>query len=100
MEDSEQPPEYGLVMPFVNVTSQGGRYDDDAYCAGWEMGHLDAQLGYQQPPTLERTIRDGNTEQADLIAMQYGYRADIEPCGVDGWLHLRLTLAPATLSNP
>lgn len=97
--ESEEP-EYGLVMTFVNVTSQGGRYDDDAYCAGWEMGHLDAVLAglaeryrYDGPPDVEVTIRTDNAEQADLVAMQYGYRAEVTNSGVDGWSHLTVTKA-------
>lgn len=67
--------EYGLVMPFVVVTSKDGPYDDEAYCAGWEMGALAARLALCEihglgPP--EVVIHRGNVPQADLIAMQHG----------------------------
>lgn len=84
-------PEYGLVMPFVAVRSKGGPWDDEAYCAGYEMGRLDA--------TLERdlhvepmTILADNREQADLIAMRHGYVAEVSLSDVEGWAHLRVYL--------
>ncbi len=82
--NDDEPTEYGLVMPFINVTSKGGQYDDVAFCAGYEMGLLDAKLEHEQPPVLEQTIHDGNTEQADLIAMHRGYRAELTTSEVDG----------------
>jgi hypothetical protein len=68
---------YGLVMPFVTVTSKGGPHDDAAYVAGWEMGALDARLQYERPALLEQTIQSVNTEQADLVAMKHGYEVTI-----------------------
>lgn len=72
-----EEPGYGLVMPFVVVTSKGGPWDDQAYVAGYEMGLLDARLqlgivgdGYQ--------IHTWNIPQADLIAMRHGYTANGE----------------------
>lgn len=37
-------PDAELIMPFLPVKSKGGRFDDDAYTAGYEMGVLDARL--------------------------------------------------------
>lgn len=67
--------EYELLMPFLPVESKGGPYDDDAYCAGWEMAQLHARLKAArhhglQPPAV--TIRRANLDQADLIAMHVG----------------------------
>jgi hypothetical protein len=74
----EQPePGHELVMPFVTVTSQGGPHDDDAYSAGWEMGHLDAFLAHTQPTFHGQHILAENAGQADLIAMKHGYQAHI-----------------------
>jgi hypothetical protein len=84
-------PRYGLVMPFVSVTSHGGPHDDASYSAGWEMGALDALLEHQKPGIHALTIRDTNIEQADLIAMQHGYQATVETTGVEGWLRFKLT---------
>jgi hypothetical protein len=92
-EPEDQPTEYGLVMPFVNVTSRGGSYDDDAYCAGWEMGRLEADLERTRSHGLHLTIHTGNVAQADLLAMKHGYRAEITETDVVGWSYLRLTRA-------
>lgn len=78
-------------MPFVNVTSIGGAYDDVAYTAGWEMGELYFNLVYNRPAVLEKTIRKGNVEQADLIAMGAGYETIASEAEVDGWYHLLFT---------
>ena len=89
--DPDGAAELALVMPFVNVRSVGGCYDDRAYAAGWELGDLDAQLRYEQPPVHERMIRVDNVEQADLVAMNHGYQVRTEDSGVEGWSYLRLT---------
>lgn len=43
-EDQSAGTEYGLVMPFVTVSSVGGPHDDGAYVAGYEMGALAVRL--------------------------------------------------------
>lgn len=80
-----------LVMPFLPVKSKGGPYDDDAYCAGYEMGTLDAKLGRTTSDGWGNTlaIHAENQQQADLIAMRRGYVALFtEP--EDGWVRMRL----------
>lgn len=65
---------YDLVIPFVNVQSLGGKFDDESYSAGWEMGKLDAQVAAALPLGLlpvRSTIRRDNLHQADLIAMHH-----------------------------
>ncbi len=100
-EEQEQAPdvEYGLVMPFVAVHSKGGPYDDEAYCAGYEMGQLDellaaASLRQALGDVLlldePMTIRAANREQADLIAMRHGYVAETQLADVEGWAYLRV----------
>lgn len=89
----DDEPEYGLVMPFVAVASNGGPFDDQAYTAGYEMGQLDGQLAAAQLPgggwVLERTVRDENQGQADLVGMKHGFAATFEPSGVEGWTFAR-----------
>lgn len=87
----EQEPEYGLVMPFVNVASKGGPYDDLAYAAGWAMGALDTELGQWRPVTVSKTIRTDDVAQADLVAMKNGYKAKITESEVEGWSYVELT---------
>lgn len=74
-EEEHEFTDYGMVMPFVTVTSKGGPHDDDSYVAGWEMGALDAELKVSTWP-LTRTVRTENLPQVDLIAMRYGYTTD------------------------
>lgn len=86
--------EYELVMPFVVVASKGGPYDDDAYCAGYEMGRLDADLDVEMiglgTITETRTVRTANAAQADLVAMMHGWRTVKRTDHEDGeWTTLR-----------
>lgn len=82
----------GLVMPFVSVSSKGGPYDDVAYAAGWAMGVLDARL-CQRPLLHEETIRTADVQQADLVAMKYGYRMESTPSDYEEWTFTKFTLS-------
>ena len=84
---------YELIMPFLPVQSRGGPLDDNAYAAGFEMGALDAQLSLQHFPfpDVDITIHTVNIEQADLIAMRYGYAVELStPDPTNTWRHLKL----------
>lgn len=76
---------YDLVMPFVNVASKGGPYDDSAYCAGWAMGVLDTRLGELKPVSHTETVRTADREQVDLIAMKNGYAVQFGDSELDEW---------------
>lgn len=80
--------EYSMLMPFTVVASKGGPYDDASYCAGYEMGQLDAAL--QAGPRLHQvTIRTANVAQADLVAMRRGYTSQASApseCGQWTWV--------------
>ncbi|MGH3783165.1 MAG: hypothetical protein ACRDRO_21705 [Pseudonocardiaceae bacterium] len=89
--DDTEAAGFGLVMPFVSVVSKGGPHADDAYVAGYEMGQLAGRLEYGRPAEHEQRIRAENTEQADLIAMQHGYRAEIYGAQTFGWRVVALT---------
>lgn len=63
---------YSLLFPFVNVKSVGGKFDDDSFVAGYEVGGIGQRLAVQTainclPYTA--TIRRDNLTQIDLIAM-------------------------------
>lgn len=83
-----------LFMPFVNVTSRGGIFDDDAFVAGYEMGLFDAwcqQAKRLSVKSAEKLIRTDNYEQADLIAMAQGYSiATVNEA--DGWSEILVSL--------
>ncbi|WP_116201299.1 hypothetical protein [Amycolatopsis circi] len=81
--------EYGLVMPFVTVTSKGGPHDDQSYVAGWAMGALDTRLEATYPDAWNDMIRADCAPQADRIAMKHGYVAEFGP-DQDGWVHMQL----------
>jgi hypothetical protein len=72
MDPDADDTEYGLVMPFVVVESAGGPYDDEAFCAGYDLGTMDTLLT-QHPQFHNRTIRTACLPQADLLAMRHGY---------------------------
>lgn len=80
---------HGLVMPFVTVVSRGGPHDDASYCAGYEMGILDAVLsfGCNDEP---RNIRTESLEQADLLAFRHGYQMSADS-DFGGWTRVTFT---------
>lgn len=92
-EDQPQDPAaFGLIMPFVTVQSNGGPHEDGAYCAGWEMGYLDAILAAtsEWSTTSTWTIHTENADQADLIAMKHGYWVHVDDDSTEGWLQITL----------
>lgn len=98
-----QEPEYGLVMPFVNVASKGGPYDDAAYCAGWHMGGLDARLETRYLARVSETIRTADAKQADLLAMKHGYTVRLDGSEFDEWTFaefVRIDSDPAAVEVP
>ncbi|MCV7004591.1 hypothetical protein [Mycobacterium gordonae] len=88
----EDESNYDLVMPFLPVQSKGGPHDDDAFTAGYEMGLLDATLGRFMISPYEngQPIRAENAQQADLIAMRHGWRAEFTDQEVPGWVCMTL----------
>jgi hypothetical protein len=83
---------YGLVMPFVVVTSVGGPYEDAAFVAGYGTGQLDARMQYEKPITIECTVLSELTRQIDLSAMRHGYRLRATPSEeYPEWTFIRLT---------
>lgn len=90
-EDNEEDTPAGLVMPYVSCVSRGGPHDDESYVCGYEMGELDARLKYEQPDQLVLTIHTENVEQADLIAMLHGYKAEKAVTDYPEWTFMRLT---------
>jgi hypothetical protein len=95
MSDDENV-EYELVMPFVVVVSTGGPYDDEAYCAGVELGRLDRDLSTMCTwvNQFEVLIRLANVPQVDLLAMQHGWTVDtFGTKASDGWITVTLQRA-------
>jgi hypothetical protein len=87
-----------ILMPFLPVQSKGGPYDDNAYTAGWEMGQLWHVLEMStvigvMASMQDLTIHRANREQADLIAMHFGFVAEFTEYD-DEWT--RLSLKPGT----
>lgn len=65
---------WSIVMPFVTVASKGGPYDDEAYCAGYEIGRLDAALARDNGVAdVLVTVHTPNAPQVDLVAMRHGF---------------------------
>lgn len=94
-------PAHQLVMPFVTVTSVSGPHDDTAYCAGFEMGRLDALLQVGERlgiGLLALTIQSANQPQADLIAMHRGFTAEFTESEVPEWVYAQFE--PASEGAP
>ncbi len=86
--------EYGMVMPFVVCASAGGPYDDEAFCAGYDLATLDTLLDLQHPPVLQRTVRTATMPQVDLIAMKHGYSIKSRPWPDDDGYWTMVDLLP------
>lgn len=65
--------EFGLVMPFVACTSQGGPYDDDSFVAGFTCAFIEAMMAEPHGYTIERAVPPALLPQLDLIAMRHGW---------------------------
>lgn len=67
---------WGLAVPFVVCTSQGGPYDDESFAAGFSAGRIDAQLqqarlaGADSVTVMARTTL---LPQLELLGMHRGY---------------------------
>lgn len=84
MSDEEQTEGegYGLVMPFVLVESKGGRFEDEAFTAGWALGALDYRLSVDKHNSAVPGSHYQRVEyqpQADLIAMRHGFTLTVTP---------------------
>lgn len=70
--------DFELELPFISVKSKGGPHDDDSFVAGFEMGTLDVILGMPYLQVYTMTIHTVNLKQADLIAMHYDCKMEVE----------------------
>lgn len=77
---SEDEVDFGLVMPFVVCQSQGGPYEDEAFCAGWSLGLIAAKLSEYAVDRVPMTtvVRTPSLPQVELLAMQHGYLTAVE----------------------
>jgi len=80
--------EFGLVMPFVVVTSKGGPYQDDAFVAGFQCGTIAASLELAMPLNVDRLFwpifRTALAPQIDLLAMRFGFH-HVEVVSSEEW---------------
>ena len=94
IEGDDVPHNAVMIMPFVTVTSKGGPHDDESYACGWEMGALDALLGFGHPSSVAQAIHSSNLAQADLIAMRWGYTLRHTPSKAEGWTEVMIEGTP------
>jgi hypothetical protein len=74
----DQPEEeaWKLAVPFVACASEGGPYEDDAFCAGFEAGRIAMALESAIMANADRvrwTVLKTLVKQLDLIAMNAGF---------------------------
>lgn len=65
-------PSTGVVMPFVACITEGGRYDDASFVAGFTCGQAWVELAKGR--TWAGWVPVGLVKQLDLVAMYYGAR--------------------------
>lgn len=75
--DDRDEETFGLVMPFTEVASVDGPYDDLSFVAGFQMGQIDGKLESQKIAATTFLIFSRLTHQVDLIAMRHNYHMDI-----------------------
>lgn len=101
-EEMAEDASYELVMPFVVCTSKGGPYDDAAFVAGYELGHLDRDLAVLANiggDCMTRTLRKASMPQIHLIAMRHSMV--VEPCEEDDeWMTLHFVYMPPEDIDP
>jgi hypothetical protein len=89
---TEEESEYGLVMPFILVKSNGGPFDDAAFVAGMTCGALYQELencAPMQAVPRARYIQAQLVPQIDLIAMKHGYQLRLGDYDeASGWQHV------------
>lgn len=68
---------WGLVMPFVACKTQGGPYDDDGFCAGFQAGIVDGKLS-AGIPEYRAAFYSPLAPQLDLIAMRHDYSIEVD----------------------
>lgn len=93
--------DYAMVMPFVTTATHGGPHDDESYVCGWEMGALDTVCNMTSRiggvPKF-RQIHTSNVEQAELIAMRYGYGLEVGD-NYMGWTQITFTTTDFVADN-
>jgi hypothetical protein len=78
-DDLDQPEPEGmtLAVPFVVCRSNGGPYEDDAFCAGFQAGEVDRALDMGAAARAESIqfpmARTSLLKQFELIGMNRGY---------------------------
>jgi hypothetical protein len=91
--------EYELVMPFVAAVSNGGRYEDEAFVAGFQAGQLHTKLeaAYQAGATeVVFTIGEHVVRQAELSGMKVGFpMMRAESTIVPQWTQVTFSRNPA-----
>lgn len=71
---------YRLVMPFTEVRSEGGPYDDLSFVAGFQMGQIDGKLtsmGQNSIAAATFLVFSQLKHQVDLIAMKHNYTSEV-----------------------
>lgn len=74
---SDQPAEFGLVMPFI-VCAPDGPYDGASFVAGYQCAFIDARLASGEL-WVKEYVASGIVAQLDLLAMRHGYSLKSEP---------------------
>ncbi len=83
-----------LVMPFIVCETNGGPFEDQAYCAGWEAGVIDCKLmalsAFGQSAT-DLLCVEANWPQVSLILMKHGWNVDESSMSIaDGWVSVKV----------
>ena len=83
--EHEHEHEYNLLLPFLPVESKGGPYDDLAFCAGYDVGYLHAQMRLGEDGVISTQVRSALVKQIDLCAMETDWHMRSDGDEEDDW---------------
>lgn len=97
IDPPEEPEGFGLLIPFVCVTSKGGPFDDLAFVAGVQYGEISAELKDGTFPDDGKMVYSAIVQQLDLLAMHLKLVmfADAWDEHPEEWTKVRFERAPA-----
>lgn len=75
--DDRDEERFALVLPFIQVVSEGGLYDDLSFAAGFQMGEISGKLCNRELLVGTFLIYSTLIRQVDLIAMRYNYATEV-----------------------
>lgn len=89
-DDSEEESQFEIEMPFTEVISKGGVYDDQSFVAGFQTGQIYYILQQSALVSTTLIVYRNLVKQIDLIAMKNGFRT-VVTAEDEHWAQIEVT---------